>query len=499
MNFVARKKINHSKIKTPKLIWINSVLLVILLLAHFVLGENGRNLFLTTSILLVIIVFFFSIYAFSRYNRNAFVPIILIYYASHFPIFLIGGGGLFNLVSFGLLLPFIFLRPFDVSIKDRTSLILFSGLIIFNTIGYFYGDLGLRYKLNGFIAFSGIMFILYISHKVILTKSRVKVFVKAASILGFVNLFVTLNTLFDTINIHSPLLISFYEKSGTQIITNTGTINSVELFGEWGMLNSFFLLPFITLKQATSYFNKTDKIFISLGLLCSIFCALLSFSKSVTALLIIGIVLYFIFVILFLGKWNLIPKLLIIIPSTLFLFPFISSFFGFEFILERIEQNPEFLSNFLDNPLTAKGTSREEVYRLGWEQLSKQTWFFGNGWSIPQGNYYSWFGTYTSNTYADFHSLYLCLVPLIGYSGLFIFCLLFLRTIWSLYFNIKKNINVNTLLTPLMVGLFFVLIFFLIDEYKINATRNSFFTIVIIWLGLAINVNNMIKNNLNLK
>jgi len=48
-----------------------------------------------------------------------------------------------------------------------------------------------------------------------------------------------------------------------------------------------------------------------------------------------------------------------------------------------------------------------------------------------------------------------------------------------------------------MIGMLFVLIFFLIDEYKINATRNSYFSVVMIWLGLAINANSIANNLIN--
>jgi hypothetical protein len=98
----------------------------------------------------------------------------------------------------------------------------------------------------------------------------------------------------------------------------------------------------------------------------------------------------------------------------------------------------------------------------------------------------------------DFHNLYFCLIPIWGYTGSFIFVLIILITAWKLSKNIIKLKYIqNSLLLPLMIGMLFVLIFFLIDEYKINATRNSYFSVVMIWLGLAINANSIANNLIN--
>lgn len=125
-------------------------------------------------------------------------------------------------------------------------------------------------------------------------------------------------------------------------------------------------------------------------------------------------------------------------------------------------------------------------------------WIFGNGWSIPEGNAFSWFGNYQTMLILDFHNLYFCLIPIWGYTGSFIFVLIILITAWKLSKNIIKLKYIqNSLLLPLMIGMLFVLIFFLIDEYKINATRNSYFSVVMIWLGLAINANSIANNLIN--
>lgn len=491
------KKIYATHLRNENKSTILFILLVILLIAHGTLGENGRNLLLSSASLLIAFLLISYVYVFSRYSRNAFLLVILIYASSHFPLFLEGGGGFFNILSFGLLLLLLLFQPKEFLKSDKPTLVFLWMLILINCIGYITGELDIFYIINGAIVFFGFIFILYITHRITLTNQRIKIIIQISAILGILNLLVTLNTTLGLLNINSPLFISFYEKSDYQLITNSGTIGTIELFGEWGMLNSFLLLPFLTLKQSTILFRRKDKILIIIGWLSSFFCALLSFSKAVFLLSILGLILYFIFNIVIFGKLKLIPKILALTPLLFLFIPFLFTFLELDFIMTRINENPDFLVNFLNNPLSGEGTTREAVYKLGLDRIAQQNWFFGNGWSIPQGNYFSWFGSYSYLDYADYHSLYLCLIPIFGFSGLSIFVLFFLTTIKKTFFTIRKFKKANTPLLPLLVGLLFVLTFFLIDEYKINATRNSYFTITIIWLGLTINANKTIKHIIN--
>jgi len=181
-------------------------------------------------------------------------------------------------------------------------------------------------------------------------------------------------------------------------------------------------------------------------------------------------------------------KILIFVFASAVLSPLLVHYLFLDYALEKLTVNPDFIKDLLSNPLTGEGTSREEVFTLGLERITSKPWIFGNGWSIPEGNYFSWFGTYENQIFADFHNLYFSLIPIFGFTGLILLLLLFFRTIGKLIINIQRYAWSDHPVVPFMVGLLFVLIFFLVDEYKINAVRNSYFILVLIWLGLAISV-----------
>ena len=479
--------------------FIGIMSLIILIVSHFVLGENGRNLYISGAVIFIITLILTYIYLFSEGRRNIFLLLMILYICSHFPIFLAGGGGLFNIVSALLFLTLIISPSSNKGKSDRfVSIVLFL-LIASNLIGYVLSELSLIYILNGFVAFVGILTIFYMARHLILTKNRIKSVIIISSVLAIINLLVTLNTFFNIIHIQSPFFTSWYEKSEYQSITNSGTFSTIEIFGEWSMLNSFLLLPFIFYKGLKSFLKKRDFFLIYTGYFASLLSALLSFSKSVFVLIIVGTFLLIVVLSLINKTKNyiILSKTIVFILIISALSPLFVKYFQLDFIFERIKENPEFISNLIHNPLTGVGTTREAVFEIGLERISQKAWIFGNGWSTPQGNYYSWFKSYQYLKYADFHNLYFALIPIVGYSGLLLIVILFFQTIYRLLKNIWKYRKASHPIVPFMVGLLFVLIFFLIDEYKVNATRNSFFSIALMWLGLAISINSNIgKSNM---
>ncbi|HPD58068.1 MAG TPA: hypothetical protein PKW17_12560 [Smithellaceae bacterium] len=466
--------------------------LAVLLVAHATMGEYGRNLLLSAMVIIVITLFLTYLHIII-FKRNIFFILIILYILLHFPIFLHGGGGLFNLVA-AALLPFIILfKTKDWTCQDKTTWFLLLALFVINGLGYILGELETRYIINGFGAFIGIITIFFIAQGILLTNKRIKIFILSSAVLGIINLFVTMNTYFELISIQSPLFVSFYERASYQVYAHTGTINTVELLGEWGMLNAFLFLPFLTLKQGRALFNRREMIIVYVGFLTFIICAFISFSSAVFMLTLGGMFLYAVYSIISLYKPRVMIRFFLIALLIVIFMPIIASFFELGYIIDRYQRIPEFLRILLTNPLTAEGTSREAVYQLGLARISEKAWIFGNGFSIPEGNTFSWFGSYQIQLYVDYHNLFYCLIPIWGFTGLAMFIWLLLRSIFNLFVNIKKLKHLESPLVPLMIGLLFVLTFFLIDEYKVNATRNSYFTIVMIWLGLAVNVNSIAK------
>ena len=134
-----------------------------------------------------------------------------------------------------------------------------------------------------------------------------------------------------------------------------------------------------------------------------------------------------------------------------------------DFILERINNEPDFIENILKNPITGKGTSREIGFTLGLQRLSDEPWIIGYGWAVGSGNKMAWFGgslTGWARQRADPHSLYYAIIPIFGWIGAVAFILLILNLIFSLYKTTKKIKIKDSLLFPLSIGLFFLLTIF---------------------------------------
>jgi len=155
-------------------------------------------------------------------------------------------------------------------------------------------------------------------------------------------------------------------------------------------------------------------------------------SKAVILLTLSGLFLYLIYSIIIFYDHKAIVRYFLVVFLMLIITPIIYDFFDFTYLLGRFYENPDFLKNFLENPLTGEGTSRAVAYQLGLDRISEQNWIFGNGWSIPEGNAFSWFGNYQTMLILDFHNLYFCLIPIWGYTGSFIFVLIILITAWKL-------------------------------------------------------------------
>lgn len=467
--------------------------LLTIISAHIILAAP-RNIILIIISLSINIFLIYYLYFFSRLKQSAFSILMVLFIGSHFTIFLNGAGGMFNLIASAFLPLYLIRKPIDINIKrDNTVRALIFTLIFCNLLGYVIGDLDGQFIGLGLLSFTGILFLFFLANNIELNTERVKIFIYITALMALLNLFVTTNTIIKIIDIRSPLFISLYENDNIFAIANTGTLDTIEIFGEWSMLSSFILLPFIFNRFTLQSFNFKGRSLIIIGFISSILCALLSFSKSVFLLTIAGLILNFILTTIYFKNYRNILKVIIVSPMVLLLIPLFIDFFQFDAIFERISENPDYLANFLNNPLTAEGTSREKVFEEGFKRLSERDWIFGNGWSNPEGNYYTWFGSYQQLQFRDFHSLYLSLIPIFGYSGSIAFFGLYIVAIYRLFNIIIKYRKSNSVFVYLATGLIFLIIFFLIDQYKVTATRNSYFSIAIIWLGLSLNLSHNFK------
>lgn len=481
MNKSAYKIYSKSRSFTIERLWLYSFILI--LVAHFSLTYNRlySNASIFGSIALCIAIIYVS-----RIYENIPLKTLIIFIGCYFNSFIPGSNGFFVILAFFIFLPDIIERlPKD---KNPPILLLFISIILITSI------LGWVFKLPikdlnillGFISLSAYLLVFYSFSNVKLSFYYVRSFIHILCVLSILNLFVSINTHFGLIPLESPLFISSLTRLGMSSWFMSGTFTSSELYGE------YFLLVYLFLLVILLSFGNLKKVFgfnfklITFGLITAGLNSFFSFSKAVFLLLLIGTTL-----IILSTKQSSKSyfRIIFIISISASIYYLTNRYIEYGFIVERINENPEMFGNFIDDPLTGKGTSRETAYSLGIERIKSEQWWLGYGWSTPRINKVAWFGGGLEKWIelrADHHNLYLCLVPVFGWFGSISYVGILLFTLFRIA---KFLINSNNKRYPIyyiIKGSLFFILFFIIDEYKIPAIRSSsYFMIIWIWLAFV--------------
>jgi len=268
-----------------------------------------------------------------------------------------------------------------------------------------------------------------------------------------------------------------------------------ELYGEHGLLILLFYIPFLL-----STITKT-KIFISekflyFGILFSSVNLLFSRSRSVFMLGVTGILLLFVFLRVFdlkvinkTGKF--IPGLL---ASIMVLF-LVGQLININYVFDRL-RDVEFEEMSVSGFISGEKINRSYAFSFALERLKSDSWQVGFGWGTIDSNRTAWFVD-PDVPRADSHSLYLSLPMIFGWVGSAAFLAIILITFFRLSkFLIEYRRSTSYLLLPAL-GFSLMLIFFLFNEYKINAMRwPHYYMIIWIWLGMSNAVINTFKYNL---
>jgi len=475
---------------------------VILIIAHLTITTYS---FSNTTIQIIGIILVTILFVnFTILKKKYFEFIIMMFACSHFITFMPGAGGLFNIISFFLL--FFFFSKFNKNSNfnsNKTLILLLGILIFFSVLGWgFKSPVPNDQLILGIISFFGYILMVFFSSKYEITKSRLKLFLDATCIFSIYNLLVSLNTLFKIVVINSPLIITSMFRVGlSDHLFQGGVFSSSEISGEYGLLSFILLLPFFLVTNRKYFINiNTNKFLVLGGIIASLLNALLSFSKAIFVLTIIASILgllfqYFLNLKSAFRPIKVIKISLYIIAILLLLKPIIP----FDFIFQRFNDSPELVDNFLAHPLTGEGTSRETGYTTGLNRIKSNNWLIGYGWSVGSGNRLAWFGSLTglAEQRMDHHNIYYSLIPIFGWIGTLAIVLIILNTIYRLFFSVLSIKRTSHRLLPLAIGLMFLLIFFLVDEWKINATRNpNYFMMLWIWIGISNSVVKTIKKDI---
>ena len=479
---------NNYSITTSSVKKILGVSLLCLLVGHLALEDYFSNQMTSLFGLFLIFLIIYRNYI----NKNdIFGFILVIFICSHFR-FGVSKGGIFNIII-PLFILFLILEKRkikEVKTSNKALKLYLWIFIISNFIGWYFKNPMSKTMLGyGILSFFGYIFIFTISNRLMLTKERLNTLIRLFVYISGYLFFVSLNQHIKIITLKTPLLV------GTDIYSSFtyGTFGDSELFAEYSLLIFLFLTPFL-LSSLTQNEIKVNRKIIIAGIIFSLINLLLTGSRSAFILLFVSLFILFIYKsakkVKYFNK-NYLPYAIFVF-CILF---FINIFLNIDYVLTRMSKlNYDQLS--VESIVSGKEINRAYAFSFALDRFRSDSWYVGYGWGTNASNRTAWFIN-PEVPRADYHSLYLSLPMLFGWIGAVSFILIILNTLANLIKIFRKlETSFNYLILPVF-GFILLLVFFLINEYKINAMRwPQYFMIVWIWLGLANSVINTYKYQL---
>ncbi len=391
-----------------------------------------------------------------------------------------GAGGYANIIC-TVVAFFLLISKIIVIKKNKVSVFVIS-LITSQIIGsliYYSGSLSITFL--GFISLLGILSLIVILDNIEFTFLNVIFFLKTLCTISILNLVIVLNTKFQIFNYDFIIFSDMMNLSDFELFLKDrffGSFGSSELFGEFNLICYIISLSVILFKKRWRQNSKYSYNIFQLSLLSSIINSFSSFSKSIYILIIISTLVILSYNYLFINnalKRKHIPAYLYITLIVIVIFLF-NSIFSFELIFDRVKENPDFIKNFLQNPLTGFGTSREIVFDLAIERLINNDFLIGYGWGIPVMNKIAWFG-YAESRFVDYHNFYYSVIPIFGWILSLYFFVLLLYIIIGL---IKRSFKIKSSYAnkEIYFSFLMIVIFILIDQTKITALRTGSFLFI---------------------
>jgi hypothetical protein len=238
------------------------------------------------------------------------------------------------------------------------------------------------------------------------------------------------------------------------------------------------------LATKSSRVYSLKNIYLYIGLFGSIFNLLMSRSRSVIILLIIYYLMLGFYLFFIAGRRGTSKiKLLIGVLVILIIFKVISSLIGTQYLVNRLTSvNTSNIT--VESVLSGEAINRDYAFSFFYKRLKDKSWWLGYGWGSNYSNRVAWFVN-PDVLRSGYHSLYFSLPMLFGWLGSLAFLAIFFITLKRLYVMLRGNAKIF-FLNPFALSLFFMMLFFLVNEYKIEALRlPHYFMVIWIWLGMA--------------
>lgn len=459
------------------------------------------HMMITTNLLITFIGLLTSsyfVYFYTLRKNDIFSFIMVIYFTNHFNYF--GGyGGGFNIVAFFATFFYILFKrtlPFELGFNQRLFNLFSFVFLISSILGWIYNFAGeLHHLIVSILSFSGVILLLYISSRLVISKSRIKIFLKISIFLAFYSVLASINTLINILPVNSPMFPMRLSGNMSNVLDLGGVFGPSPIYGEHSMVMSILFGAFLMFSKG-KYLTGRSLYF---GLFFSILGVFFSASRSVFILTFIGFLLLFIFQYKLVG-YNLKKQLKTLFGGIVFIaFVLIVILFtGADGVFSRLNDFENQYSSsggeglLIENIFDGSMLGRKESFDLGYERyFSKDNWFLGYGWGPSDINRYAFY-TDTSVIQGTAHSQVFAMLFLFGWLGLFSYFSLYIISIYKSFVisgSNKFNCYDNRILALIFSFMFFL---FVLNEIKVDSVSvQYYFGVTMILLGLSFaNINN---------
>lgn len=447
--------------------------------------------------LLVALIFSYVLF----FRRDIFGFILVVYICSHFS-YADNQGGLWNLMTFGVLAIFYLVadrRKEGFRQKDSVMLILVGVFLLWNVMGWVIKNpMPLVPKLQGIATFMGFILMFNLASNVVITKERFRLFLNITFFMMLYQFVVALNQRYNWASWNTPLIGGYSE--GGSLITysaanSSGTLNHFELFGEYGLLLTCLLVPLLSSSFTQREVRFGSNRIVAMIFLCLAFIMLTS-NRAAAILVVLAIALYYlVFATQLFSAIDRFGRQFRLIMAVAVLVPVIGAYVGLGSLEKDFASLVPTGGHFsVEGVVSGKDINRGGLVTAGLKRLESESWLVGYGYGIPRSNLWAWFGVdphVRDVGVSDFHSLYLSLPELFGWIGALAFLSMIVITGFRSFSVAMRYRRRKSFLIALAVGFSIFWLVFLINEYKISIFRNPNYQMLFwIWLGLS---NSIIK------
>ena len=438
---------------------------------------------------LVGLIFFYVLFI----RRDPFGFVLVVYICSHFA-FGDNQGGLWNLMTFGILAAYLVAnrRPERFPRSDPVMTALIAVFILWNILGWGINNpLSLVPRLQGVAALFGFVLMFRLTSNMTITKERARLFLSIAFFILIYELVVALDQHYALIKWNTPFLGSYTAKGSSiihRVTFSPGSLHNFELLAEYGAIMTGLLVPLLSssLTQQELRFGSSR---IIIMIVAALLCIILTGDRSGAILFSLVNAAYLL--VLPLGLFAPIDRVgrqFRILMIAAFLLPLVGAYFG----LSNLEHKFSDLSGekfSITRIVSGKDINRGALVSMGLRRLGSRSWWVGYGYGVPRSNRWAWFGV-DPKTHSimldDFHSLYLTLPELYGWIGALAFLSMVVVTGFRAVTTSLRYRQRKSFLIPMSIGFAMMWGVFLTNEYKITVLRDpNYYMIFWIWLGLT--------------